>query len=656
MSDAALPPRMPHRITVTGTAIAVTALVVAGNLASAGLVSGYAIAFTAPMVAYAVMGALVLAVSPGHLMGRLMVAAGAAAIVALLGISWTVWLPAAWLSQWAWWPPFGLITLALLVFPDGHLPSPRWRPVAALIASGTAAATVALAVAALDHPRDLVITGAINEITPRAQLLIRVAAIGALLTVVGLLAVLWALWLRWRRAEGDTRQQLACLFPAAILFGLGLFVLDPLGVPQAFVVIAVALPLGMCVAVVRYRLYGLDQVVNRTIVWLLMTVMVIVVFISIVTLLRDVVLGATASTASLVATGLIAVTFEPLRQRVQRGVNRLVYGERDDPYLVISRLGELLERTVEPNAVLPRLTETIARSLRVPYVGVEIERNGNTRLVAEHGHATTSVDTFGMIAHGERLGRLIVANRSAGSRFSRRERRLLDDLAVQAAVAVEATRLVRDLQNSREQLVMAREEERRRARRDLHDGLGPTMAGMSMQVRAALKLVGGDPKAGGILTALAEDLQACTDEVRRMVDQLRPPALDAGLAAALRTECRRFTSPTLSVQLRASGTLDGLPAAVEVAAYRVVAEALTNVARHAQARSCLVSVSRQRMLSLEIVDDGVGIAAPALRGVGLDSMRDRAEELGGTCVITEADPRGTTVRVSLPLPAQAVDG
>ncbi len=654
MFGSAQAPRIPRRVTVTGTAMAVAVLVLAGNLASAGRVSGYAIAFTAPMVAYAIMGVLVLAVSPRHLMGRLMVAAGAAATGALLGFSWPVWLPAAWLSQWAWWPPFGLITLALLVFPDGRLPSPRWRPVAVLIVVGTAVASLALALAALDHPHNMLT--AVIEFTPRAQVLIRVAAVGALLTVVGLFAVLWALWLRWRRAEGDTRQQLACLLPAVILFGFGLFVLDPLGVSEAYVVIAAALPLGMCVAIVRYSLYGLDQVVNRTIVWLLMTMMVIGVFIAIVTVLRDVVLGASASTASLVATGLIAVTFEPLRQRVQRGVNRLLYGERDDPYLVITRLGELLGRTVEPNAVLPRLTETIARSLRVPYVGVEIEVNGSTRLLAEHGHATTTVDTFGMIANGERLGRLIVANRSANSRFSRRERRLLGDLAVQAAVAVKATRLVWDLQNSREQLVMAREEERRRARRDLHDGLGPTLAGMSMQVRAAQKLVTGHPKVGDILNALAGDLQTCTDEVRRLVDQLRPPALDAGLAAALRAECQRFTSPTLSVQLRANGTLDGLPAAVEVAAYRVVAEALTNVARHAQARRCRVSVSRQRMLSLEIVDDGVGITTPASRGVGLDSMRDRAEELGGTCVITEADPRGTAIRVSLPLPAQPVDG
>jgi signal transduction histidine kinase len=260
------------------------------------------------------------------------------------------------------------------------------------------------------------------------------------------------------------------------------------------------------------------------------------------------------------------------------------------------------------------------------------------------------------VAHGERLGRLIVANRSSTSRFTRRERRLLGDLAVQAAVAVEATRLVRDLQGSRERLVMAGEEERRRLRRDLHDGLGPTLAGMSMQVGAVRKLVTDNARVSEILAALAEDLQNCTAEVRQLVDKLRPPALDAGLAEALRTQCQRFATATLSVQFRASGTLDGLPAAVEVAAYRVVAEALTNAARHSQARTCQVTVSRQKTLTLEIIDDGVGITDPSARGVGLNSMRERAAELGGHCVITEAWPGGTWVRVNLPLPAEHAEG
>ncbi|WP_318783314.1 sensor histidine kinase [Plantactinospora soyae] len=222
-------------------------------------------------------------------------------------------------------------------------------------------------------------------------------------------------------------------------------------------------------------------------------------------------------------------------------------------------------------------------------------------------------------------------------------------------MAADAVRLIHDLQDSRERLITAREEERRRLRRDLHDGLGPTLAGMAMQVRAAHKLVAEQPRTGRILDALAADLQTCTAEVRQLVDQLRPPALDRGLAAALRNECGRFESSTLSVRLQVEGNLQGLPAAIEVAAYRIVAEALTNVTRHSQASICWVNVDRDRALTLEIVDDGVGLGPRRPGGVGLDSMRERATELGGDFDITERAPHGTSIRVRLPFQPAITD-
>ncbi|MCA1671803.1 MAG: sensor histidine kinase, partial [Actinobacteria bacterium] len=213
------------------------------------------------------------------------------------------------------------------------------------------------------------------------------------------------------------------------------------------------------------------------------------------------------------------------------------------------------------------------------------------------------------------------------------------------------------LQTSRERLVTAREEERRRLRRDLHDGLGPSLAGMSMQVRAARKLLpcdcDWDSRAAGILDALAADLKSCTAEVRRLVDELRPPALDRGLEAALRAECERFDGAGLSVHCEVEGSVEGLPAAVEVAAFRIVAEALTNMARHSRAQTCRVAVRGNSALRVEIVDDGIGIAPSARAGVGLHSMRERAAELGGDCTIGPAPVRGTSVRLELPLgPAQ----
>ena len=648
-NEGSIPAR---RRALIAAALVVAVLVLVGQWHQRDPAAGLPTALTAAIAAsFTALGGLVLAGVPGHLVGRLMLAAGLTSSVTALAFSWLSWLPLAWLGQWLWWPPYGLIFLALLVFPDGRLPGPRWRSVAVGVVGSTAVAAGALALAALDDPRGLLLDGAPAP-TERARLLVTVALAAIGVGLLGLLAVLVSLWLRWRRAVGETRQQLACLLVAGALFLLGL-VLDGLDLAGAWVLMVVAIPAAMTLAVLRYRLYGLEQVINRSLVWLVMSLLVIAGFVATVTLLRDLVLRGDTSNASLVATGLIAVTFEPLRHRVQRGVNRLLYGDRDEPYAVLARLGDLLERTVQPQAVLPLLTGTIARSLQVPYVAVEVDGDDGPRLHAEHGRATASVETFDMLTHGERVGRLIVAHRRPGSRFIPVERRLLSDVARHASVATATARLIRDLRDSRERLVMAREEERRRLRRDLHDGLGPTFAGMSMQVRAARKLVGGTDRVGRILDGLAEDLRTCTGEVRQLVDQLRPAALDQGLESALRAECQRFDGPHLSVRLRVEDDLRLLPAAIEVAAYRIVAEALANVVRHARAGRCDLVVRRDRDLVVLVTDDGIGLAGPRQGGVGLDSMRERATELGGDCDITEAEPHGTRVLVRLPCPEPA---
>jgi signal transduction histidine kinase len=415
--------------------------------------------------------------------------------------------------------------------------------------------------------------------------------------------------------------------------------------------VALLVPAAMTLAVLRFGLYNLDRVINRTFVWLIMTFLVIVTFVAIVTVLRDLVFRLDTSSASLVATGLVAVAFQPARERVQRAVNHLLYGERDEPYRVVARLGELAGRIAEQHDVLPRLTETIARSLQVPYVAIEEDGGpAGTWLVAEAGTPTFAApEKFDMVAHGEHVGRLIVAPRSAGAHFAAPERRLLSDVALHAAIAVEATRLVRDLRHSRERLVVAREEERRRLRRDLHDGLGPTIAGMAVQVHSARNLLTGPGGVADRLETLAGDLRTCMTEVRRLIDELRPFALDGGLGSALAAECGKFSGPTFEVTLHLPDDLGGLPGPVEVAAYRIFCEALSNVIRHAGASSCTVVVDKQRDLVLEIVDDGVGTDGWATGGVGLSSMRERAEDLGGTFEVRRRDPRGTTLRVCLPL-------
>ncbi|WIM93593.1 histidine kinase [Actinoplanes oblitus] len=618
------------------TAVAVVVAVAVGQLAGAGAMSVTTTLFVAPVaVAYLVMGELVLAAEPGNPVGRLMRAAGLVSCADLLALSWSDFVIPAWAGQWCWWPPFGLIALALLVFPDGTLPGRYWRLVAGVLAGGTLLGTLGLAVAALEHPRDL-LTRFFTFAGP-ASPAVHAAAAGMVAVAAGMAGMLVALWLRWRRTSGDARRQLAYLLAAAVLLAIGL-VLNTLAVPGAPIVVALSVPLGMTVAMVRHRLYGLDQVLNRAIVWSIMTLVVIAGYVVLVGMLGRAVLGNRTSVASLVVTGLIAMTFEPLRRWVQRAVERLLFGDRDDPYRVIAELGDLLGRAVDPSAVLPSLTATVARSLRVPYVALESTTGDGPRLLAEHGRATTATESFEMIAHGERIGRLLVAIRSPGSPFTAPERRLLGDVAMQAAVAVAVTRMIRDLRDARERLVLTREEERQRLRRDLHDGLGPALMGMSMRVHTA-----------STATELADDLRDCVVEVRRLVDQLRPPALDDGLENALRTGCRKLTEGGLTARLTVVGSLDGLPPAVEVAAYRIFAEAVTNAARHAWARTCAVAVRRDRCLTMEIVDDGIGINGGRNHGVGLASMRERAAELGGHFDIGAGPAGGTAIHVRLPV-------
>jgi two-component system NarL family sensor kinase len=282
--------------------------------------------------------------------------------------------------------------------------------------------------------------------------------------------------------------------------------------------------------------------INQTIVWSVMTVLVIAV-VAIVTLRRALLFGAKVSIPALTAAGIVAPAFKPTLSRAQRGVNHLLRGDRHDPSRVVTWLGDVLGDTVDPLAVPALLTETIARSLRVPYVAVEACGQHKPRVIAEHGIPDQAADAFDMLSHSEPIGRLLVAPRTSGGRFTRREQMLLADVALHAAAAVAVTLLVHDLRESRERLVTAHEEERRRLRRDLHDGLGPSIAGLCMQVRAAQRTIEHKTPDTTMLNELADDLQTCMAEVRRLVDQLRPPALDHGLSAALPLECRRFDGP-----------------------------------------------------------------------------------------------------------------
>ena len=343
--------------------------------------------------------------------------------------------------------------------------------------------------------------------------------------------------------------------------------------------------------------------------------------------------------------------------RLQRSVNRLMYGERDDPYAVISRLGRSLEAALAPDTVLPTLVATIAQALKLPYAAILLKGGEGFRTAVAYGSPRGEPETLPLVYQREEIGRLELSPRAPGEAFSDADRSLLEDLARQAEVAVHAVRLTSDLQHSRERLVTTREEERRRLRRDLHDGLGAQLAGLNVQAGALLRLIPRDTDAAEeVVVELREELRSAISDIRRLVYDLRPPALDdLGLLEALRRLAERYGSEDeqLSVLVEVPEDLPSLPAAVEVAVYRITQEALTNVARHARARNCVVRLAVDEDVALEIIDDGVGIPAERSAGVGLSSMRERASELGGSRIVERAPEGGTRVLVRLHLPKES---
>ena len=434
----------------------------------------------------------------------------------------------------------------------------------------------------------------------------------------------------------------------------GLFSVGSFGIALAYMLI----PLTIGVAVLRYRLWDIDPLINRTLVYATLTGIVVGLYVLVVTYLGTLVRVSNSPVVSLIATGLVAVAFQPLRGGVQRVINRLMYGARDDPYRVISKLGQRLEGAIAMDALLPTIAHTVRDALKLPFVGITIERNGQAIASAASGTPTAKSLLVPLGHHGMPIGQVRLAPRSPGEPFSAADRRLLADLARQASVAVQAmllhqqtVDLVADVEQSRERIVTAREEERRRLRRDLHDGLGPQLASLTLKVDAARDEIAYDPAAAtAMLNELKGDLQAAITDVRRVVYALRPPALDElGLIGAVRVQLGQFVHGDLRITVDAADDLPALSAAVEVAAYHIILEAVTNVHRHARARSCAVRMAADELLEIDIVDDGQGLPQQVEMGVGLIAMQERAREVGGTCSITQGTPHGTVVRVALPV-------
>jgi signal transduction histidine kinase len=421
----------------------------------------------------------------------------------------------------------------------------------------------------------------------------------------------------------------------------------------------IALPAAIFAAILRDRLWDMAIILNRTLVYGALSLGIVAVYALVVGGLGTLFHAQGNLFFTLLATGLVAILFQPAREWLQKTINRLMFGERDDPYKVLSQLGRQLGETAVPSQTLPAIAATICQTLKLPYAAIELAANEERQPAASSGERGTAVlQEWPLRYQGEIVGWLQAAPRSPGEPFTAKEQQLLGDIAAQAGAAAYSLRLTNALQKSREKLVLAREEERRRIRRDLHDELGPTLASQTFAIDAILDLLASDPaEAARLLRGLKTQNQATVTEIRRLVYELRPPALDElGLVGALQAHAAQLHKPH-SLQIQIIARPDPLPplsAAVEVAAYRIALEAMTNAARHAGAHSCAVHLQAEdSRLTLTVADDGRGLALNGRTGVGFHSMRERAEELGGRLRIESGEKRGTRVTAVLPLSSQS---
>jgi signal transduction histidine kinase len=634
-------------------------------------------------IAYGVVGALVASRHPRNPIGWLFCATGFLSSLNMFGAGYMLYdelalksssLPGAnfaqWLNTWVWMLNGLLpVTFLLLLFPDGHLPSPRWRPVAWIAGLGIIGVIFGMAFRPILEDMGHV------EINPFGipgsdGVMDTLTTVAAPLLLIGILGSITSVIVRFRNAAGIERAQLKWLAFAGVIVIVGNILAwipwavwpdNPLSMEVGIIVQAITITnivAAAGIAILRYRLWDIDIVINRTLVYISLSAIVVGVYMLLVGSAGALLRTSSSLPISLFATGVVAMSFQPIRERLQRGVNRLMFGERDEPYAVLGRLSQRLEVVVAAPVVLPTIVETVAEALKLPYAAIALKEGDSFKTAAEYSRPSLSerkpdgeTEILPLVYQLETIGQLHLAPRSPGEQFSQTDRRLLETIARQAGIAAYNVRLTQDLQRSRERLVTTREEERRRLRRDLHDGLGPILASMSFKLDAIHNLADRNPESvKKMATDLKTQMQGALMDIRRIAYDLRPPALDElGLVGALKehiTACNQ--SGNLQIALEAPDNIPQLKAAVEVAAYRIAMEAMTNVARHADARQCQVRLFMDGRLCLEIDDDGRGIPVGVRAGVGMSSMRERAEELGGTCVVETQPEQGTHVLVELP--------
>ncbi len=605
---------------------------------------------------FALSGGLLVHLRPRNPIGWLLVVSGLLQVTNLAADAYAaraltdpdgslpLGLPLAWLASWTWMPSLLLPTLVLpALYPTGRAPSRfwAWHVRLALLGIGLGVLGMATAPGGVDDT----VRGTELPWTAPVWTAYAVGLPAAALLIACAVSVTVGTLLRAIRAVSPERQQLLWLL--SVVAGLLLTVLTELEL--VFVFCYTFIPVAVTIGVLRYRLLGIEVVLRRTLLYIPLTLLVALVIGGLTTWLARLV--PSGPLPLLVSSAVVAVLVLPVAARLRVLVDLFVRGRPTDPLALVDRVGAGLE--VAHDHPTAAMLEAVASATGASYASL---RAPDGRLVAEIGAAPAFVDELPLLHGGEQLGTLAVGPRRGETRVSESDARLVAALAPHLAVVVRSERLTRELARERERVTAATLSERDRLRRDLHDGLGPSLSGIALGLQAASTALTTDPGAvAPLLARTRTEAEAAVREVRRVLDGLRPGALDVhDLPEALRDTATslgfgRPGGPAFELQAH---PLPTLAPQVEEAAFRIVAESLTNVARHAGAGRCVVRLaSVDGDLQVAITDNGCGRASTigSTNGHGQESMRRRATDLGGVLDVQASTADGTTVTAVLPL-------
>jgi signal transduction histidine kinase len=669
-------------VVLAGIALVFSLLVSKPSVTSAGIAATSA--FMVAMLAMAAVGALIASRQARNAVGWILLVVAVTAAVTFGSSDYATYalvtrpgavpggIWAAWLSNWVWVPAIALpMTFLLLLFPHGRLPSRRWRPFAWL--AGTFLAFVAV-VFALDPGRfvGLPVTNPIG-VAALEELADFLDGEGFLLFLAFMLVSLISLVVRFRRAGGPERQRIKWFALAGVL-AVALFVAqaiaDAVGASGFLWIVTIStaylvLPLGIGIAILRHRLYDIDVVINRTVLFGLLVAFITTVYVAIVVGIGTLVGSRSNLLLSIVATALIAVAFQPVRERARHFANRLVYGKRATPYEVLSEFSEGLGGAYSTEDILPRLAAMVGEATGARRVRLWLRVGSQLRPVASWPAGETDggalalqgdqlpefpgeARAFPVRHQGELLGALTVSMPARGA-LGQTQERLLEHLAAQAGLVLRNARLIEELRASRQRLVTAQDQERRRLERNIHDGAQQQLVALAVKLRLARTVAGKDPvKAEELLGQLQTESQETLENLRDLARGIYPPLLaDRGLAPALEAQSRKVPFP---VEVQPDG-VGRYPAEAEATAYFCVLEALQNASKYANASRGVIRLHEEDGgLVFSVSDDGQGFDLRATsRGAGLQNMADRLEALGGSIQIVSSPGSGTTITGRIPV-------